>query len=390
EQRNLQAFLELVASGSIRPSLLTTHRFPIDRATEAFELMLRGKEPYLGIILTYPTRETTPPRRIELPTVLQPIRKATLGVSFIGAGNFAQGVLLPILKKLPQVQFRGIVTASGVTAQTVGRKYGFVWAATDPEEAFRDTGTDVVFIVTRHSQHAPMVCAALRAGKAVFCEKPLAITMEQLLDVQRALEETGGRLMVGFNRRFAPLAQKLKEFLQGRGPLSVTYRVNAGLIPPDHWLADPAEGGRIIGEACHFFDFFAFLTDSEPTDLQRLSPNGVSPRDDGQFLVRYKDGSVCHLIYTTTGSPGFSKERIEVHAGGCSAVLEDFKTLLLDDGSRRYRKKLWTADKGHEAAVRAFLHSLNDSWAAMSRESLIQVTFTTMWAAGAAQSFRGS
>ncbi|MBC7336895.1 MAG: Gfo/Idh/MocA family oxidoreductase, partial [Clostridia bacterium] len=221
---------------------------------------------------------------------------------------------------MPQVRFRGIVTASGVTAQTVGKKYGFSWCATDVEEILGDPETDVVFVVTRHSQHAPLVCRALEAGKAVFCEKPLAITPEQLESVRQALNKTGGHLMVGFNRRFAPLAQELKQFIKDRGPLSVTYRVNAGPIPRDHWLADPAEGGRIIGEACHFFDFFAFLTDSEPVELQRLSADGVSPRDDGQFLVRYQDGSICHLIYTTTGSPGFSKERIEVHGGGCSAV----------------------------------------------------------------------
>lgn len=382
EQRNLQAFLELVAAGSVRPSLLTTHRFPIDRAIEAFELMLHGREPYLGIVLTYPSRETASARRIELLALARPIDKATLGVSFIGAGNFAQAVLLPILKKLPQVRFRGIVTASGLTAQTVGKKYGFQWCATDVDEILNDSDTDVVFIVTRHSQHAPLVCRALEAGKAVFCEKPLAITPEQLEAVQATLQKTGGHLMVGFNRRFAPLAQELKQFTKGRGPLSVTYRVNAGPIPRDHWLADPAEGGRIIGEACHFFDFFAFLTNSEPLELQRLSPQGVSPRDDGQFLVRYKDGSICHLIYSTNGSPGFSKERIEVHAGGCSAVLEDFKTLILDDGIRRRRKTLWTADKGHSRAIATFLASLADSRPLIAPETFIHVTLLTLCAAG--------
>ncbi len=385
EQRNLQAFLELVAAGSVRPSILTTHRFPIDRAIEAFELMLHGGEPYLGIVLTYPSREIPPARRVELPPPRRPIHTETLGVSFIGAGNFSQAVLLPILKKLPQVRFRGIVTASGVTAQTLGKKYGFSWCATDVEEILGDPETDVVFVVTRHSQHAPLVCRALEAGKAVFCEKPLAITPEQLESVRQALNKTGGHLMVGFNRRFAPLAQELKQFIKDRGPLSVTYRVNAGPIPRDHWLADPAEGGRIIGEACHFFDFFAFLTDSEPVELQRLSADGVSPRDDGQFLVRYQDGSICHLIYTTTGSPGFSKERIEVHGGGCSAVLEDFRILVLDDGSNRRKKKLWTADKGHSGAVAAFLASLADSRPLIDPQTFIDVTLLTLCAAGPAE-----
>jgi len=358
EQRNLQAFLELVAKGGVRPGVLTTHRFPIDRAAEAFELMLKGKEPYLGIVLTYPQKQAPPARRIDLPAVTAPSAKQTIGVSFVGAGNFSQAVLLPLLKKQSQVAFRGIITASGVTARAVGSKYGFAWCGTDMEEVLRDPDTDVVFIVTRHSQHAPMVCRALQAGKAVFCEKPLAISPQQLEELQATVAKTGGYLMVGFNRRFAPLARELKEFVKGRAPLSVTYRVNAGPIPPDHWLADPAEGGRIIGEACHFFDFFAFLTDSEPTHLERLSPEGVSTRDDGQFLVRYKDGSVCHLIYTTNGSPGFGKERVEVHAGGASAILEDFRLLVLDDGTKRRRKKLWQSDKGHSGAVAAFLDGL--------------------------------
>ncbi|MCS7239618.1 MAG: hypothetical protein NZ899_15335, partial [Thermoguttaceae bacterium] len=182
---------------------------------------------------------------------------------------------------------------------------------------------------------------------------------------------------------FAPLALELKQFVAGRGPLSVTYRVNAGPIPPDHWLADPAEGGRIVGEACHFFDFFIFLTGSEPVELARLSPDGVNPRDDGQFLVRFADGSVCHLIYTTTGSPGFSKERIEVHAAGHSAVLEDFKVLVSDVGTSPKRRRLWVADKGHQAAVTAFLNSQlrSDCSLPVSRQELLAVTALTLAAA---------
>jgi len=381
EQRNLQAFLEMVAAGTVRPSLLTTHRFPIDRAAEAFEMMLNGREPYLGILLTYPRQEDKPARRVEFPVSIGPIKNDTIGISFIGAGNFAQSVLLPILKKHGSVRFRGIVTGSGVTAHAVGKRYGFAWCASDIDEVLNDPDTDVVFIVTRHSQHAPMVCRALEAGKAVFCEKPLAITWDQLKQVEETLERTGGRLMVGFNRRFAPLARELKEFVSNRGPLSVTYRVNAGPIPPDHWLADPAEGGRIIGEACHFFDFFAFLTGSDPVELLRLSPDGVSSRDDGQFLVRYKDGSVCHLIYTTNGSPGFSKERIEVHAGGTSAVLEDFKMLILDDGRQVKRRKLWKQDKGHAELITSFLKDLHEITPSMPLKSILHVTLLTLCAA---------
>ncbi|MGQ9771554.1 MAG: bi-domain-containing oxidoreductase [Thermogutta sp.] len=357
ETRNLEAFLDLVAQGKINPEPLTTHRFPIDRAEEAMELILRSKEPYLGVLLEYPHETPLPAGRIELPHVARPPRQSTtVGISFIGAGSFARSVLLPILAKLPQVRFRGVVTASGISARDAGRKYGFAWCATTTEEILADEQTDVVFIVTRHSQHADLVCRALEARKAVFCEKPLGVTEEQLERVRKTLTETGGLLMVGFNRRFAPLAAELKRFFAGRGPLSMTYRVNAGPIPPDHWLNDPAEGGRIIGEACHFFDFFAYLTDSHPVEYFRLSPRHVRRQDDGQFLVRYADGSVGHLIYTTVGSPSFSKERLEVHAGGATAVLEDFRGLCIDDGRRTRRFKLRRGDKGHRAELQAFLN----------------------------------
>lgn len=370
EGRNLEGFLDLVASGRVRPERLTTHRFGIERAAEAFELILGGREPYLGVVLEYQRAQAAPSRRIELAAETGRAAwarggvalggatsgKSTLGVSFIGGGGFAQSVLLPILRRMPEVRLRGIVTASGVTASTVGRKYGFGWCASDSQAILEDAGTDAVFIVTRHAQHAPLVCQALRAGKAVFCEKPLAISREQLAEVAKAVAESGGRLMVGFNRRFAPLACEMKAFLAGRGPLSVTYRVSAGAIAADHWLADPAEGGRLAGEACHFFDFFAFLTEARPEDLCRLSPDGARPADDAQFLVRYRDGSLCHLMYTTSGSVGFGKERVEVHAGGATAVLEDFRRLeLVEPTGRRRVRRLWRADKGHAAELAAFV-----------------------------------
>ncbi len=383
EQRNLVAFLELVRQKAVRPALLTTHRFPIEQAAEAFELVVGGREPCLGVLLTYPQQEP-PARRVELrPAAGRKARAGGLGISLVGPGSFAQAVLLPALGRLPGVRFRGVVSASGVTARMVGRKYDFAWCGTDLTEVLADDQTDVVFIVTRHSQHAPMVCQALEAGKAVFCEKPLAISVEGLEQVRQAIVQHGGPLLVGFNRRFAPLAQKLKAFMAGRGPMSVTYRVNAGPIGPEHWLADPAEGGRIVGEACHFFDFFAFLTGSPPVELSRLSPDGVSGRDDGQFLVRYSDGSACHLVYTTAGSPGFSKERIEVHAGGATAVLEDFRYLeFVEPGGRRRHTRLWRPEKGHTAMLAAWIAGLPEGKAPVPAEELLETSALTLRAAG--------
>lgn len=384
ETRNLEAFLQLAAEGRIHPERLTTHRFPIDQAEQAMELILRGREPYLGVLLEYPHQEPVPPSRIELPVVITARSTAgAVGVSFVGAGDFARSVLLPQLKRLPQVRFRGIVTASGISARDVGKKYGFAWCATNLDDILSDPETDAVFIVTRHSQHADLVCRALAAGKAVFCEKPLAISAAQLQQIRETLQQPNRGLMVGFNRRFSPFARRLKQFFADRRPLSMTYRVNAGTIPPEHWLADPAEGGRIIGEACHFFDLFHFLTDASAVTVERVSPEGVRSRDDGQFLVRYADGSTAHLIYTTQGAAGLSKERLEVHGGGASAVLDDFCMLELIAPSGRRERLRSAGDKGHAEELRRFIEAVRTGGPMpIPPGSLIEVTRVTLWAAG--------
>ena len=392
ENRNLEAFLDLVAAGSVRPEALTTHRFPIAEAERAFEMILRGREPYLGVVLTYPEATEPPPRRIVLGAAPVGRPTETVGVSFVGAGSFARAVLLPNLAKLSGVALRGIASASGLSARSAGKKYGFAYCASDPQEVLDDPQTHAVFIVTRHSQHADMACRALAAGKTVFVEKPLAVSLEQIEWIREALlgqaasrgndphsqgsvagpgrTETAlpspcspppapGSLMVGFNRRFAPLARELKEHVAGHGPLTVHYRCNAGQIPADHWLASAEEGGRIVGEGCHFFDFFQYLTDSEPLVVHAVSPGSGTSIDEAQATVTYHDGSVCHLLYTTQGPPSFSKERIEVFAAGRVGVLEDFRGLWLESSSgRRKRRRLFRADKGHAAELAAFVEAV--------------------------------
>ena len=386
EGRNLEAFLDLVAAGAVRPEVLTTHRFPIDEAALAFELILKGKEPYLGVVLTYPTdTPAQPPGRITIrSSPPKPISKDTLGVSFIGAGSFAQSVLLPELVRLPGVQLRGIVSASGVTAKTVGTKFGFAWCASQIDEILNDNETDIVFIVTRHSQHAPMVCRALEAGKAVFCEKPLAINFPQLEQIAHTLEQFPGPLMVGFNRRFSPLANEMKDFLANRGPLQITYRVNAGTVPSDHWLSDPSEGGRIIGEACHFVDLMSYLTGAPLVSATAAPPDGADPRNETQAVFEFSDGSTGHLLYTASGPPGWNKERIEAFAGRRAAVLEDFRKLeLIDESGRRRRRRLWNADKGHRAMLAAWLAAVREGRPLISFQELFLTTAATFRVAGA-------
>lgn len=381
EQRNLEAFLDLCSLGVIRPETLTTHRFPIADAVKAYEMILDGKEPYLGVVLEYPTSvEEQPASRIELKRAetrtKEPRGKETVGVSFIGAGNFARGVLLKNLKLLPGIEYRGILTASGQSAVSAGEKYGFSFCTSKVDEIISDPTTDAVFIATRHSQHAELVVKSLRAGKAVFVEKPLAINTQQLEQVKAAAHDSGRGVMVGFNRRFAPMAIALKQHFTGVHPLSVHYRVNAGTIPPEHWVADPAEGGRIIGEGCHFLDFFAFLTDSEPVSVDRIFVDRSSP-DDVQLLVTYADGSVCHLTYTTTGAKVTSKERVEVFGGGRSGILDDFRSLQLDTGSKRVtnQKSRFSQDKGHAAELTLFIEAVRrDTPMPISWDSLLNTT----------------
>ncbi len=364
ENRNMEAFLDLVADGSIRPEMCTTHRFSIEEAEKAYQLILENQEPHLGVVLTYHLAEETEPEIASGPIVLKtsekpkPVDRA--GVSFIGAGGFARAFFLPTLAKFDDVVPRGIVTASGLSARAVGKKYGFEFCTSSADDVWQDADTDAVFLMTPHSQHADGVCRTLKAGKAAFVEKPLAITLDELAQIHRTIKEHPSRVMVGFNRRFAPLATELKQFLQGRGPLTVQYRCNAGPSPEDHWISDPTEGGRIVGEACHFFDFFAYLTDSTPETVFAAAPPNLGA-DDAAVTVTYADGSVCQLIYTTTGSPAYSKERVEAFAGGCTGVLEDFRQLQLFSASKRQKKlKQMKADKGHSNEIRAFITAVKD------------------------------
>jgi len=381
EQRNIEAFLDLVAAGTVRPDVCTTHHFPIGEATDAFDLILTNREPHLGVILTYPEppddKLRLPSCRIELRSGVAKKPAGKVGISLLGAGNFARSVLLPNLAKLADVELEGIVSASGISARSTGKKFGFAYCASSPEEIFSDEQTAAVVIATPHSGHAAAVCQALAAGKTVFVEKPLAINIDQLRQVVAVLPAHPGRLMVGFNRRFAPLAAELKRFLAGCGPRSVVYRCNAGPAPEDHWLADPAQGGRIIGEACHFFDFFNFLTEASPRTVFATAIPG-SP-DDAAVTVTYADGSVCQLLYASSGPASFGKERVEVFAGGRAAVLEDFRRLELQSAGRSVRRKHWFAgDKGHAAELAAFVRAVGRGEALpVNAASLVETTLVS-------------
>src|SRR6266404_5252309 len=281
EKRNMEAFLHLAAEGKVNTDLLTSHRFEIARAPEAYELMMNGSERCCGIVLEYPDSSTTCAAK-QLKAA-KPMAHGDIGVSFIGAGNFARGVLLPIVKRQAKLQLVGVGAATGLSAKNTAEQFGFSYSTTDYQEILTDRESQIVFIATRHDSHAQLATEALRSGKSVFVEKPLAITGEELREVVVAARESDGLLMVGYNRRFAPIAKEIKKRFDGRaGPMTIVYRVNAGQLPRDHWTHDAAEGGgRIIGEACHFIDFVQYLTGALPA---RVSAEAV-PRTPAVGMV---------------------------------------------------------------------------------------------------------
>ncbi len=352
EQRNMSSFLELIAQGKVTPKPLVTHRFPIERAEEAYQLMERG-EPHLAILLTYSEETAKRPieRRIERAGTGQPAQGG--GVAFIGMGNYAKSVLLPAFRKTKGVTLTTAVTSTGISAGHAGEKYGFAAIATDAQAALGDASASMIVIATRHDTHADLASAALLAGKNVFCEKPLALESEGLGKVLAAAEGAPGILTVGFNRRFAPLLVKAKQALDPRsGPLVMLYRINAGAIPADNWLQRGEGGGRIVGEVCHFADALTFLSGSVPIEAQAVTAKG---HDDAvSILLRFADGSTGAIVYSSLGDPAVSKEYIEVFAPGRVIQLDDFRELTIAAGGKT-RTIRGAQDKGQAALVQAFV-----------------------------------
>jgi predicted dehydrogenase/threonine dehydrogenase-like Zn-dependent dehydrogenase len=381
EQRNLAEFLRLVAAGLVDVDALTTHRFPVDDAAAAYAL-ISGKTATerrpVGVVLEYPDSE----RAVERSRVAVRAAPARPGgervrVGLVGAGNFATRVLLPALAADGRAAFQAVASAGGASARHAAERFGFPVATSDAAALVTGDDVDAVVVATRHDSHAPLAAAGLAAGKAVFCEKPLATTWAGLEEVAGAYAARPGVLYVGFNRRFSPLTRSLLAALPAGVPRVVVCRVNAGPLPADHWTRDPvAGGGRIVGELCHFLDLACSLAEGRPVRVASEaigSPDAAELNDTVVVQVAFADGSVASIQYLGNGDPAVPKERLEVFAGGTVALLDDFRALELTRGGRRKRERLRRQEKGHREEVRAFLD------AACGRESAILSAEDAFW-----------
>ncbi len=371
EQRNFEAVLDMMADGRLDVKPLISHRFAIGEAEKAYELV-GGAGTSLGILLQYPGIEITPEAQtVSFSSFSQPqsiSREERASVSFVGSGNYATAVLIPAFKEAGAI-LRSVASSAGVSGVHAGRKYGFEETTTETGRIFSDAKTDAVVITTQHDSHARFVLQALQAGKHVFVEKPLCLTLDELAEIEAAYLTLSPQsssltpqhsappvLMVGFNRRFAPQVQKVKQLLNGvSGPKAFIMTVNAGAIPADHWTQDPeAGGGRIIGEACHFIDLLRFLAGVPITSWQRMSMDALT-QDTVTLQLGFADGSIGTVHYFANGSKTFPKERLEVFAAGRVLQLDNYRKLTGFGWPGFSKMNLWQQDKGQKACAKAFV-----------------------------------
>jgi len=363
ENRNMQEYLQLLKDEKINIRPLIEKTYPIEKAAKAYEELKTTVSKPLMVLLEY-NKEAIPKRKIVISK--RKIPRGKLNVALIGAGGFARGMHLPNLKKLSNLyNTYAIVDKIGSNAKTIAEQYGASYATTNFREALKDKNVEMVIITTRHNLHAQLAIEAAKAGKAVFVEKPMALNKEELKELVLVLEETRVPYMVGFNRRFSPYARNIKEIVKNRlNPMIINYRMNASFIPKEHWVHTEEGGGRNIGEACHIYDLFNFFTESEVESIAAFSVDPKTKQymrnDNFVVSIKYKDGSVCSLIYTALGTPEVPKEQMEIYVEGKVVFLNDYKELKIFGESKSYELKTKAQDKGHNEELAEFARSIRD------------------------------
>lgn len=390
EKRNMEAFQTLLYEKKIDLNYLTTHIFSLAEAPAAYDLMMSQSDHFIGILIEYDTNKEINSADKKIQISSSSYRPSSVNIGFIGAGSYAQGNLIPNIPRKQNYSLMGVATSSGTTSRSVAERFGFEFCASDATELLENKNINTIFIATRHNSHADFVKASLKAGKHVFVEKPLCLNEQELKEIfgiltnddphkkipkrdqsdinQKPLEMierspanpiVSPILMVGFNRRFAPLAKEVKKMFSS-GPMAMIYRINAGKIPTDSWIQDPdIGGGRIIGEVCHFIDFLTYVNGSLP--LSVFSSTMIDPQHLNDVLnisITYANGSIGTISYFANGNKRLQKERIEIYANQCTAIIDDFKSMFIYTDGGITKNRLLNQDKGQKQEVLAFITSV--------------------------------
>ena len=362
ENRNMQAFQQLIHSGKIPLDYITSHEFSLDDASKAYNMIVGRTEPFLGVVLKYDVSKPIDRKPIFVRQTVPASPK--VGIAFIGAGSYAQGNLLPNIPKSDGVACLGVMTNTGTTSKRVAEKFNFAFCTSNESDLLDHKDVNTIFIATRHDSHACYALEGLKRGKNVFVEKPLCLVPGELDEIEQSCREmlergNAPRLMVGFNRRFAPFALSMKKRFGG-APMSMIYRVNAGSIPKDNWIQDPEiGGGRMIGEGCHFIDFLTWLCGSLPKSVYAAAipdPDGLN--DTISITLKFENGSIGTVHYFANGSKELPKEYVEVYQAGQAARLDDFKRLEIYGKGKPVIEKSMTQNKGQAAMMTAFVESI--------------------------------
>jgi len=383
-QRNMEYFLELINESKVKVKELITHRFKIEDALQAYEMILNNTESYLGVLIEYETaKKEQVIKRIDLKPSTSPLRTHTeVGIGLIGAGLHSNTSILPTLKKFKDIKLIGVADVEGFKGRHTGKKFGAEYCVSDYHELLSDPNINCILVATRHNLHAPMVIESLKAGKHVFVEKPLCVNIEELKEINNLYCQlsTVNRplLMVGFNRRFSPFTQMAKKFLGNDCNMLINCRIYAGFVSKESWVHDAIEGGgRIIGEICHFIDLIQYLCSSLPL---KVYAECTSERGEDNLIIsmKMKNGSVASILYTSQGDRLLPRERIEIFSGNSVCVIDNFKSLFFAREGKSQTKKAFNLDRGYEGEFKAFFEAIRDNKPnPVNFEEYVYTTLTT-------------
>ncbi len=384
----MEAVLNLMAEKKLDITPLISQRFKIEDAQKAYDMVLgKTEEKFLGILFEYDlAKEHKAKIMINERKAVISHPSSVISLGFIGVGNFARSFLLPHIKEVDCV---GVADVQGTTAQMVAKKYGYTYCTSDYKELLSDKSINTICIATRHNMHAQLIIESLKAGKYVYCEKPLCLNeneLKSIVETYNSLTQLPNDtitpiLMIGFNRRFAPLTLRARQFLAKKtGPYLINYRINAGMLPQDHWLLDMKQGGgRIIGEVCHFVDFISYITQAQLVSVYAESLNGsqTATQDNIVATLKYDDGSVGSIAYFAIGDKDFPKERIEIFGDKKVCVIDDFKELIVS-GSGKQKRTRASQDKGYANEIEALFSAIREGkQAPIPFSSIIETTLAT-------------